>query len=366
MRFPTKISVYMAMQFLLWLSIGLLVFVALIFLVDTVEVLRKSANRNVPSAVIFQISLLHLPNLLQQVAPFAFLFGAILCFTKLTRTRELVITRASGVSVWQFLLPSIAVSLAIGVFTICFFNPLSAIMNAKAAQLETKYFDNDSSVITFSKSGLWLKQRGSENSEGETLITAASISPDNQHFRDLTIFEFDQDKKFTRRIDAKQGTLGNNEWVFNDVIINKPNQPTEKLEQYQMPTTLSLAQIQDSFNSPDTISFWALPEFIQVLEESGFSALRHKLYYNSILTTPIMLATMVLIAAVFSLRFSRRNKNSLLIFGGVFTGFVFYFITKLTASFGIAGDMPIILAAWTPTLIFILIGIWLLLHLEDG
>ena len=57
---------------------------------------------------------------------------------------------------------------------------------------------------------------------------------------------------------------------------------------------------------------------------------------------------------------------ALLISGGVFTGFIFFFITKLTSSLGIAGDMPVILAAWTPTLIFILIGIWLLLHLEDG
>ncbi len=355
----------MAVQFLLWLGIGLLVFIGLIFLIDTVEVLRKSASRSVPSAVVLQISLLHLPNLLQQIAPFSFLFGAILCFTKLTRTRELVVTRASGISVWQFLLPSIGLSLLIGGFIICIFNPLSALMNAKAAQLENKYFDNDSSIITFSKGGLWLKQRG-EAGDGETLITASSISPDNQHFRDLIIFEFDKEKRFTRRIDAQQGTLADQQWTFNNVIINKPGIPTEKIPEYKMATTLSLAQIQDSFSSPDTISFWALPEFIQTLEESGFSALRHKLYYNSILTTPIMLATMVLIAAVFSLRFSRRGKNSLLISGGVFTGFIFYFITKLTASFGMAGDMPIILAAWTPTLIFILIGIWLLLHLEDG
>jgi len=365
MRIPVKISLYMARQFLIWLGIGLLVFIALIFLVDTVEMLRRSASRDVPYSIILRICFLRLPTLLQQIAPFSFLFGAILCFTKLTRTRELVVTRASGISVWQFLLPSIGVSMLIGVFVICIFNPLGAMMNAKAEKLEDKYFDADTSLITFSKSGLWLKQRG-ENGEGETLITASSISHDSQHFRDLIIFEFDQNKNFTRRIDAREGTLANNEWVLSDAIINKPGTPTEKLDTYRMPTTLSLAQIQDSFNSPDTISFWALPEFIEELEASGFSAMRHKLYYNSILTTPVMLATMVLIAAVFSLRFSRRGKNGLLITGGIFTGFLFFFISKVTASIGIAGDMPIVLAAWTPTIIFILIGIWLLLHLEDG
>ena len=365
MRFPAKISLYMAAQFLLWLGIGLLVFISLIYLIDSVEVLRRSANKNVPYSVILQISLLHLPNLLQQVAPFAFLFGALLCFNKLTRTRELIVARASGVSVWQFLLPAILISLLIGVFIIVFYNPLSAMMNNRASQLESKYLENENSLITVSKSGLWLKERAGPD-QGEVLITAASITPDSRNFKDMTIFEFGKDKKLFRRIDAKSGSLLNQQWLLSNVIINVPGVLTEKHTQYSIPTKLSLSQIQDSFNAPNTISFWALPDFINTLEASGFSALRHKLYYHNILTTPIMLATMVLIAAVFALRFSQRGKNGWLISGGVLTGFFFYFITRVTASFGMAGDMPIVLAAWTPTFIFVLIGIWLLLHLEDG
>jgi lipopolysaccharide export system permease protein len=84
------------------------------------------------------------------------------------------------------------------------------------------------------------------------------------------------------------------------------------------------------------------------------------------MTIPILLVAMVLIASVFSLRFSRQNKNTILISGAVFTGFVFYFITKLIASFGIAGNMPIIMAAWAPAIMFIIIGIWAQLTLEDS
>ena len=365
MRFPAKISFYMGAQFLLWLFLGLLVFTVLTLLVDSVDVLRRAASRDVPYRVILEITVLRLPNNLEQIAPFAFLFGGILCFNKLTRSRELVVTRASGVSVWQFLLPSISLSLLIGVFMICFFNPLSAMMNNKAAMLEDKYLDSTSSLITFSKSGLWLKQRPTKD-EGVTLITAANISADSRDFKDVTIFQFTPDNKFLRRVDAKNGKLMPGEWDFTDVIINAPNMLPKTMPGVRMPTKLSLAQIQDSFNPPDTISFWELPEFIHNLEESGFSALKHKLYFHQILTTPIVLATMILIAAVFSLRFSRRNRNGLLISGGVFTGFLFFFVTRVTASFGINGSMPIVLAAWTPTFIFVVIGIWILLHLEDG
>ena len=365
MRFPTKISFYMGQQFLLWLSIGLLVFTVLTLLVDSVDILRRAANRDVPYRVILEITVLRLPNNLQQIAPFAFLFGGILCFNKLTRSRELVVTRASGVSVWQFLLPSVSLSLLIGVFIICFFNPLSAMMNNRAAMLEDRYLDPSTSLISFSKAGLWVKQKAKAG-EGETLITAASISADSRNFKDVTIFQFTPDLKFARRVDAGQGQLMLGKWDFKNVVINAPNQLPRELPDVTMPTKLSLAQIQDSFNPPDTISFWALPEFIKDLEASGFSALRHKLYFHQILTTPIVLATMILIAAVFSLRFSRRNRNGILISGGVFTGFVFFFVTRVTASFGINGSMPIVLAAWTPTFIFVIIGVWILLHLEDG
>ena len=44
----------------------------------------------------------------------------------LSRSSELVIVRASGVSVWQFLQPALLVGLLIGIFAITVYNPLAA------------------------------------------------------------------------------------------------------------------------------------------------------------------------------------------------------------------------------------------------
>ena len=145
-----------------------------------------------------------------------------------------------------------------------------------------------------------------------------------------------------------------------------PQAQPEKREFYTIPTNLTLAQIQDSFSSPDTMSFWELQDFIAVLEQSGFSALRHKLYFHSLLATPILLSAMIFIAAIFSLKFSRRSKTGIRIFGAVFAGFLLFFMTKFTSSYGMAGNMPIVLAAWSPAIISIIVGAWMLLHQEDG
>jgi lipopolysaccharide export system permease protein len=75
---------------------------------------------------------------------------------------------------------------------------------------------------------------------------------------------------------------------------------------------------------------------------------------------------MVLIAATFSLRMTRRGKTGLMVAGGVLVGFVLYFISDLTYALGLSGAIPPILAAWTPTGVSLLLGVSLLFHLEDG
>ncbi len=75
---------------------------------------------------------------------------------------------------------------------------------------------------------------------------------------------------------------------------------------------------------------------------------------------------MVLIAATFSLRFSRGGGTWLLIATGVLTGFVLYFVSDLVLALGLSGKIPPVLAAWTPAGVFTLIGVAGLFHMEDG
>ena len=52
-----------------------------------------------------------LTQVVQQAFPFVMLFSAMYTFSRLTRSQELVVARAVGVSVWQFLTPAVLVAL---------------------------------------------------------------------------------------------------------------------------------------------------------------------------------------------------------------------------------------------------------------
>ena len=55
------------------------------------------------------LSFLHTPTVAEQALPFAVLFGSMIAFLNLSRKLELVVARAAGVSVWQFLAPPLSV-----------------------------------------------------------------------------------------------------------------------------------------------------------------------------------------------------------------------------------------------------------------
>jgi lipopolysaccharide export system permease protein len=114
------------------------------------------------------------------------------------------------------------------------------------------------------------------------------------------------------------------------------------------------------------MSFWDLPGFIALLEQSGFPAQRHRLHFNVLLARPFLFCAMVLVAATFSLRMQRRGGATLMIVCGVVSGFLLYFLSDIVFALGLSAKLPVTLAAWTPTGVSLIFGISMLLHLEDG
>lgn len=339
---------------------------ALTFLIDMVELLRRASGKDDATFwVILKIAFYRLPNLSQQMAPFVVLFSAILSFTKLAKSSELAVARASGLSVWQFLLPSITTAAILGVFVMAVFNPLAAIMHNKAEHLNDKYLEYNLNQFLLNKGGLWVKQQNLVK-DGELVIHALRSATEEVKLFDVIIFEYGLNGVFNKRIDAKSALLEGEYWRLEDVLINKPdNKPVEKEELFIV-TNITPEDIQENFVDPDTLSFWALPGFIDVLEKAGFSSVKHKQYYNSLLALPATFVTMVLVAAVFTIKFNRRGKSGYLIVSAIIAGFVFYFFTKLSAGFGLAGTIPLWASAWLPTLVYVMILISFLLHIEEN
>lgn len=368
-RIPLTLSLYLGRQFLIQAMIVLGVMASLILVMDIVELLRRSSGREAVSfGAVLQMAFFKLPFFMQRVLPFSMLIGGIMGLTKLTKSQELIVARAAGVSVWQFMMPSMAVAFGIGLLTLAVINPITAVMLSRYETLESQYFSGRASMLAVSKSGLWLRQAKDpsiKNAE-ETIVHAMRITPKNMVMHDVVIFTFAPDDSFVKRADAKTAILREGFWDLSDAIITMPGVAAEHHKRYTLPTQLTINQIQDSFAPPETLSFWELPSFISKMEESGFSALRHRLYWQSLLVMPVFLCAMVMSGAIFSLKPHRMGGIGKLFATGVFVGFVIYFTTDLVGALALSGTLPIAAAAWSIPSAALLIAIFGLLHLEDG
>jgi lipopolysaccharide export system permease protein len=358
------LSVYLGKQFLKNAGIILAVLLAIIFLVDLIELLRRAADKEaVTTLIVLEMALLRLPNLIQTLFPFIALFGGMLTFFRLSRTSELTVVRAAGVSVWLFLLPSMILAFFAGVFLLSVVNPISSVMSAKAAQMDAQYLRKRSSLLMLSVDDLWLRQI---DENGLSVIHAGGATNKGIDLTNVIIFRYDTNEQFSKRIEANRAKLRKGYWELEDVLLTSPEQPGIFQKSMKLETTLTVSQIQESFAPPKTLSFWELPSFISTLEEAGFSALDHRIYWHSLIALPVLLVAMVLVAATFSLRATRRGGGGLLIMAGITTGFVFYFFTDIVKALGQAGNLPVYLAAWTPAVAMVLLGVSMMFHLEDG
>lgn len=364
MNLSWTLSAYLSRRFFVVVVLTFSLFLALIFMIDLVELMRRGSEReSISFGLLAGMALLDLPRVGGTTLPFAVLFGGMAAFMRLNRSQELVVVRASGVSIWQFLAPSIVVAFLLGVFVVTIYNPVSATFAARYEQLDSKYLKGRSSLLAVSKNGLWLRQA---DPNGQSVIHALRVNEQMLKLDDVTIFLYSLDNEYQGRIDARSAMLRQGYWDLVDAWTTPTEGQPVFHKTYQQATTLTQSQVEESFANPNTISFWDLPHFIQTAEAAGFSARRYRIHFYEILATPLLLCTMVLVAAVFSLRVSRLGGLIQLVVGGVFSGFLVFFLGDLSVAMGISGFLPPFLSAWAPSIVVMFLGLAVLFHLEDG
>jgi lipopolysaccharide export system permease protein len=336
----------------------------LLVLVDYIEMVRKTSGLVSASAItVAETSLFRVPQLLEKMMPFCVLIGAMTCYLALSRRLELVVARAAGVSAWQFISPALASALVLGVLATVAYNPMSATLRERSKQMEAELFGGVPGGGLQDASGFWINQ---SNSEGQAIINAARSEQQGVRLTGLTVFRFDPDLQFKERIEAREATLEEGRWLFKSVRRYTLDAPPVDQETMVLATSLTRAQVRNSFSTPETVSFWQLPGYIKSSESSGFATAGYRLQYHKLIAQPFLLAAMVMLAASVSLRFFRFGGVQKMVLSGVGSGFLLYVLSKVTEDLSKAELMHPLAAAWLPVCVGGLTGFLALLYQEDG
>ncbi len=364
-----KLYLYFARRFAWSVFWMFAVFAFLAALIEMVEVLRRFSAAAPGMVQIVELTALRVPRGLYQILPLIVILATLGLFLSLAKSRELVVTRAAGCPPLRALAAPLLVALALGVLAVVLFNPIVAATSSKYETLSNRLLNGQASVLSVGGEGLWLRQGGAD---GQTVIRAERANKDGTLLHSVTFYGFSRDGVATFRIDGEQAELEPGAWVVTGAKVwrfdgdGNPERTALTRARLRLPSDLTQEEIRDGFGTPSSVAIWDLPRFIHRLKAAGFSARRHEVWFQAELSQPLLLVTMVLIGAGFTMRHNRMDRTGLKVLGALLFGFGLYFLRNFTQILGENGQLPVVLAAWSVPVAGAMLALAFLLHVEDG
>jgi len=357
-------------RYLLWRTAFVIValfaaLAALVFVADFVENLRfagKYADGSFPFAL--KLTLFRTPGVIQITTPFVFLFGSLWLFHQLNRRSEMSVMRSAGLSVWRLIGPPILFAAVFGALAVTIFDPIATRATGLSEQMKNAIRGKSSSLVQVFGDGIWLRQR---DEEATLIINAQNLDAETQSLSNVTIWRLGPDAVFRERIDADRAVFSERKLELNNAQMKSAfDKLPRKTPLYAVKTNLTAEDFRQGTPQPETMSIWDLPHYSRIAEAAGLPTERYDLRFHDLCSTPLKLISMVMIAAIFTLRPVRAGGAFGLVLAGVGVGFLLYFVTEVAAALGESGAAPVFIAAWTPAGLGLIAAATGLLHMEEG
>ena len=141
------LHLYFARRFANTLAAMFGLFFCFLGMIDFIDQLRRYDN-DVSFTDVLWLSLLKLPNALYVMLPLIVILAAITLFVALSKSSELIVTRASGRSAIYSLMAPVLVACIMGFFAVAIGNPIVAATSKRYQELSENYRNNGDSTGT--------------------------------------------------------------------------------------------------------------------------------------------------------------------------------------------------------------------------
>jgi lipopolysaccharide export system permease protein len=347
---------YLIKQFLQTILFGLLAFTLIFVVIDAMENLDDFIDQSVPTIKILQYYFVFAPEIIRLMTPVSVLFAALFTAGKAANLSELTAIKASGVSLFRFMLPFIVTTFLISLFSIYFGGYLVPMANKTKINIEQVYLKKN---LSFAESNIYFQDSKIR------IISISYFDSDRNRANRISIQDFSPDDLTTmmRRIDAVslQYDSTKNKWIaengverifypnrqeakyFSQLEINDLNFLPEDLTKKQRKTSeMNLAELRELINSQLRAGNDPTSTLIEYHSRFAFAATN-------------------LIVVLFGLPIStNKRKGGLAVQVGIniLVTFIYLVFMKISQAFGKNGALDPILTAWFANIIFLIAAVY--------
>lgn len=290
---------------------------------------------------------LTLPGRVYELAPIAVLIGTLYGLTLLARHSEITVLRASGLST-RSLLTSLGKIGSLFVVVTFVFGEFVAPPAEKAAQ-QLRLKATSSVVAQEFRSGLWVKDE-------YAFVNVRHVMPDTS-LRQVRIYEFDRQYQLRSISEAETGTfIPPNRWKLNGVVqtlFESERARVEKTAEAEWHSALNPDILSVLMVVPERMSLVNLYLYIRHLADNQQKTQRYDIALWKKIVYPLATLVMMVLALPFAYTHNRMSAVSIKVFSGVMLGIAFHMLNGLFSHLGVINSWRPVLAALTPSILFL-------------
>tara|TARA_Y100001970_G_C14151379_1_gene812885 strand:- start:361 stop:1452 length:1092 start_codon:yes stop_codon:yes gene_type:complete len=345
------INKYISKEFLKIVINTSIIFFCLGFIITLFEEINFFKDLNSGIKLPITLSLLFTPSLLHNFFPFIILLSGMWFFLRIKKTDELTAMNVFGMSnLSVIIIPSI-MSVLLGIFFIMAINPITSTLITKYENIKGAYERDQEYLAAITNNGIWIKEK---NIEKNNIIKALYLK--NSELIEVTIYEFDKNNDFVRRIEAESADISSLKWSLKNakIISDDGDILSENIKNISYISMYDIKKIKSLYANLDTISFWHIDEEIQLLEERGYSTKEMEAKLQRAWAFPFFLLSMLLLSSFFTLGTRYRENKWSYVFITIMLSVLVFFFNDFSAVLGKTERLPVEVAVWMPiTIIFV-------------
>ena len=362
-RFPTLLDDYVLRDFFLYLGMIVATFLVLLLVFTLFELLGDILRNQTPAIVVAEYLLNVSPYLLYSVAPLIMLLTVLITFGLMNRSNEITAIKATGTSVYRIVTPVLAAAAVLSAglfFADQFYLPHTnkrqeALHNQIKGKPPQTYLRPDRRWIFGQHHDIYYYQ---------------FFDADRDQFANLTIFQIDPVSfAITQRIHAERAHWAENlgRWIFEQGWQRSLRSAAiAGYRTFDVSTFPELSEAPSYFKKEvkqySEMDYEELRLYIRDLQQSGFDVVRLRVQLNQKLSYPLITLIMAGLAVPFSLSTAKKGAiTGVAVAVGI--AVVYTVVSRLSEAMGDISLLPPALAAWSPDLIFALVGGYLILKI---
>ncbi len=337
-------------------------FFCLGFILNIFEEINFFKDFDVSIYTPIMLSMLFVPSMIHNMFPFIILLAGIWFFLKIKKNDEIIALKVSGISNFSIILIPSILSFLIGVFFILLINPITSTLVKKYEMIRGAYETQQYEYLaTVNVNGIWIKEKTFDKN---FIIRSSALEDDK--LINLTIYEFDYENNFIKRIESGVADISTKKWILeNPLIVDRNGRISEELDLMTYDSLYDFQIIKSLYSNLDTISFWNLNNEIKLLEDRGYSTKGMRTMFHRALAFPFFLLSMLLLSGVFTLGIQFKENNWSYIFLSIITSALIFYLNDFSAALGKTERLPVEISVWMPIIVIFIFATVGLIHADQ-